>query len=67
MLLRNNRLMRVSETLDEWSKCQKAWMYLQPIFDSDDIMRQLPTEGKRFKHVDATWTLLGHRPKDLNQ
>jgi dynein heavy chain len=30
-------------------------MYLQPIFDSDDIMKQLPTEGKRFKHVDATW------------
>jgi len=51
----NTRLMRVSETLEEWLKCQKAWMYLQPIFDSDDIMRQLPTEGKRFKHVDATW------------
>eukprot|EP00930_Biecheleria_cincta_P008311 TRINITY_DN10972_c0_g5_i1.p1 TRINITY_DN10972_c0_g5~~TRINITY_DN10972_c0_g5_i1.p1 ORF type:complete len:3933 (-),score=932.09 TRINITY_DN10972_c0_g5_i1:47-11569(-) len=51
----NSRLMRVSETLEEWLKCQKAWMYLQPIFDSDDIMRQLPTEGKRFKHVDATW------------
>ncbi|CAE7245777.1 Dnah1, partial [Symbiodinium pilosum] len=51
----NARLMRVSETLEEWLKCQKAWMYLQPIFDSDDIMRQLPTEGKRFKHVDATW------------
>eukprot|EP00435_Cladocopium_sp_Y103_P046086 s1680_g13.t1 len=51
----NTRLMRVSETLEEWLKCQKSWMYLQPIFDSDDIMRQLPTEGKRFKHVDATW------------
>ncbi|CAE8610871.1 unnamed protein product [Polarella glacialis] len=51
----NIRLMRVSETLEEWLKCQKAWMYLQPIFDSDDIMRQLPTEGKRFKHVDASW------------
>jgi len=51
----NARLMRVSETLEEWLKCQKSWMYLQPIFDSDDIMRQLPTEGKRFKHVDATW------------
>merc|ERR1719253_1322725 len=51
----NARLMRVSETLDEWLKCQRAWMYLQPIFDSDDIMKQLPTEGKRFKHVDATW------------
>lgn len=23
----------------------KAWMYLQPIFDSPDIMKQLPTEG----------------------
>jgi dynein heavy chain len=51
----NSRLLRVSETLDEWLKCQRAWMYLQPIFDSDDIMKQLPTEGKRFKHVDATW------------
>jgi dynein heavy chain len=51
----NTRLLRVSETLDEWLKCQRAWMYLQPIFDSDDIMRQLPTEGKRFKHVDSTW------------
>lgn len=51
----NARLMRVSETLEEWKKCEKAWCYLQPIFDSDDIMRQLPTEGKRFKHVDATW------------
>lgn len=23
----------------------EAWMYLQPIFDSPDIMKQLPTEG----------------------
>ena len=23
----------------------QAWMYLQPIFDSPDIMKQLPTEG----------------------
>jgi dynein heavy chain len=51
----NTRLLRVSETLDEWLKCQRSWMYLQPIFDSDDIMKQLPTEGKRFKHVDQTW------------
>jgi dynein heavy chain len=30
-------------------------MYLQPIFESDDIMRQLPTEGKKFKEVDVTY------------
>jgi dynein heavy chain len=45
----------VSDTLDEWIKCQKSWMYLQPIFDSPDIMKQLPTETKRFKGVDNKW------------
>ena len=26
---------------------QRSWLYLQPIFDSDDIKKQLPTESKR--------------------
>lgn len=30
-------------------------MYLQPIFDSPDIMKQLPAESKRFKAVDKSW------------
>jgi dynein heavy chain len=51
----NAKLMLVSETLDEWVKCQGQWMYLQPIFDSPDIMKQLPQESKRFKSVDSTW------------
>ena len=41
------KLMLVSETLDMWLKVQRSWMYLQPIFDSEDIMKQLPAEGKR--------------------
>eukprot|EP00435_Cladocopium_sp_Y103_P028929 s186_g7.t1 len=48
----NDKLMYVSECLDQWLK---AWMYLQPIFDSPDIMKQLPTEGKKFKVVDGKW------------
>ena len=28
-------------------------MYLEPIFGSEDIMRQLPTEARRFKDVDS--------------
>lgn len=36
-------------------KCQGQWMYLQPIFDSADIAKQLPLESKKFKSVDSTW------------
>ncbi len=28
--------------MEEWMKCQGQWMYLQPIFDSGDISKQLP-------------------------
>ena len=30
-------------------------MYLQPIFDSADIAKQLAAESKKFKTVDSTW------------
>jgi len=51
----NDKLVYVSECLDQWLKVQRAWMYLQPIFDSPDIMKQLPTEGKKFQSVDKKW------------
>lgn len=40
-----------SDVLEEWAKCQIQWMYLQPIFDSPDIAKQLPGESKKFKKV----------------
>ncbi len=41
--------------LEEWAACQKSWLYLEPIFSSDDIMRQLPVEGKRYQTMDRMW------------
>ena len=38
---------------------QRSWMYLEPIFGSDDIMQQLPLEGKRFAAVDRSWRKVG--------
>ncbi len=43
--------------LDEWLSCQRMWLYLEPIFSSDDITQQLPVEASRFKGVDAMWRL----------
>lgn len=44
---------------------QRAWMYLQPIFDSPDLMVQLPSEGKKFKSVDHVWRqVMGRVAKD---
>ncbi|PHJ26108.1 dynein heavy chain axonemal protein, partial [Cystoisospora suis] len=57
-------LLLASETLDEWLKCQRSWMYLQPIFDSPDIMKQLPSETKRFKSVDTAWRVLMRHTSD---
>jgi|LauGreDrversion4_2_1035121.scaffolds.fasta_scaffold21352_3 dynein heavy chain len=49
------KLNNMSELIEEISKCQKTWMYLEPIFASDDIHKQMPSEGAWFRDVDNLW------------
>ena len=51
----NNKLSIVSDLLEEWIAVQRAWLYLEPIFASPDIIKQLPQESKRFLTVDKNW------------
>ena len=38
------KIMLISDTLEECLKCQRNWIYLEPIFASDDIKLKMPKE-----------------------
>ncbi|XP_052058680.1 dynein axonemal heavy chain 3-like isoform X1 [Mytilus californianus] len=59
------KLHRIKDILDSWLKVQAAWLYLEPIFGSQDIRNQIPVEGKMFEEVDEHWrTIMENAVKD---
>ena len=40
------RLGYISDTIDEWLTFQRQWMYLENIFNAEDIQTQLKAETK---------------------
>lgn len=57
-------LQYINELIEEWLNCQKNWMYLEFIFGSDDIKKQLPREAGIFTKVDDNFkSLMTHANK----
>ncbi|XP_016076637.1 PREDICTED: dynein heavy chain 14, axonemal [Miniopterus natalensis] len=51
----DHNLTLFSHTLEEWVNCQRSWLYLEPVFNSLEIKRQLPAEAKLFSQVIGSW------------
>lgn len=49
------KIVLIQDTLEGWIKCQRGWMYLEPIFISEDIKKKMPKERERFETIDRNW------------
>lgn len=49
------KIMLIQDTLENWIKTQRGWMYLEPIFSSEDIQQKMAAEKAKFDQVDKHW------------
>lgn len=59
-----HHLLVLQDLLDTWMKVQVRWLYLEPIFQSQDIMAQLPETTTQFLSVDTTFQVIMHSTHD---
>lgn len=50
-----SKLLEIQQILDALQECQKSWMYLYPIFQSQDISKQITATASLFAEVDQFW------------
>ncbi|XP_043269180.1 dynein axonemal heavy chain 1-like [Venturia canescens] len=50
-----NKLKLTQEVIGYWIEVQRLWMYLEPIFTSEDISRQLPVETRKYSTMERNW------------
>ncbi|XP_056631499.1 dynein axonemal heavy chain 1-like [Diorhabda sublineata] len=62
-----DKLKTTALVIEEWMDVQKQWMYLEPIFTSEDITKQLPVESKKYNSMERTWKRIMRSALDCPQ
>eukprot|EP01046_Picozoa_sp_COSAG06_P084445 COSAG06_NODE_31244_length_524_cov_2.054118_1_plen_166_part_01 len=49
------KMSTVAEIIEKWVIVQNMWTYMEAVFSSDDIAKQLPQQAKKFEDIDKKW------------
>ncbi len=52
----SNKYSEVYDTINKCMKVQKIWQFLEPVFHTQDIAKQMIQESKKFAQIEKDWT-----------
>ena len=59
-----SNLSTVSDLLEQWIQVQNVWIYMEAVFSSGDIAKQLPQEAKRFASIDKNFQKIAQKANE---